>query len=413
MLIVPIRSDNAYVGISKQTSQGVPVAPTSFVRWLDGTKFEFDLKTEQVWEGDGTRRLSQIIKNMQAVKSTIVFNPRPIELGLFETACMGTGADAYVAPLANTQLSADTTVGASSITVASNVGLTGAGTIALMLTAGGANEEIATFNLPASGTGPYTLTVANSGSLKKSHNTSDGVLSVATHTITDQSDGNYYTIEFGLGSLNGAAGPTIRITDCKIEGIKRSSKAGMLLEYTVDFNGIATVSQNSPSTVTLEAHQPFLFTQGTWTLNGSTTGDALAVESFDIQQKNNLDLAIQTGQLTLAAIIFGNLDVSVTTEIVMQNSQLIALTYWGSTTGTTDAQAIGAGSLTVKFAQADGFHSVQYSVPTMHYDKVTEPTPKKDGKHYKVGIQSQGVSNQGQNTYILQTTVTNAQTVAY
>jgi hypothetical protein len=213
--------------------------------------------------------------------------------------------------------------------------------------------------------------------------------------------------------LNGAAGPTIRITDCKIESIKRSSKAGMLLEYTVDFNGIATVSQNSPSTVTLEAHQPFLFTQGTWTLNGATTGDALAVESFDIQQKNNLDLAIQTEQLTLAAIIFGNLDISVTTDIVMQNKNLIALTYWGGVSGTTDAQAIGAGSLTVKFAQADGFHSVQYNVPTMHYDKVTEPTPKKDGKHYKVGIQSQGVSNQGSNAYILQTTVTNSQTTAY
>jgi len=413
MPIVPIRADNAYVGIGKQSAQGTPVAPSTFVRWLDGTKFEFDLKVEEVWEGDGTRRLSQVIKNNQSVKSAIVFNPRPIELGLFETACMGAGSDAITVPTVSTQLSAGTSIGATTITVSSNTGLTGSGTIALMLTPGSASEEVAVFTVPATGSGPYTLTVANSGTLKNAHSSSDTVVSQATHVVTDQSDGSYYTIEYGLGSLNGAAGPTIRIADCKIESIKRSGKAGMLLEYTVDFHGIATTSQGSPLTVTLEAHQPFLYTQGVWTVNSSTTGDALAVESFDITQKNNLDVGIQTEQLTLAAIIFGNLSIAVTASLVMQNPQLIALTYWGSATGTTDSQTIGAGALNLKFTQADQYHSVQFFVPTMHYKKITEPTPKKDGKAYKIGLQSEGTSNQGANSYILQTTVTNSQTTAY
>src|SRR6185369_5209368 len=120
MPIVPIRADNAYVGIGKQSAQGTPVAPSTFVRWLDGTKFEFDLKVEEVWEGDGTRRLSQVIKNNQSVKSAIVFNPRPIELGLFETACMGAGSDAITVPTVSTQLSAGTSIGATTITVSSN-----------------------------------------------------------------------------------------------------------------------------------------------------------------------------------------------------------------------------------------------------------------------------------------------------
>lgn len=415
MPIVPIRADNAYVGIAKQTVQGTGVAPSSFVRWLDGTKFAFDMKVEQIWEGDGTRRLSQLIKNRQSVKSSIVFNPRPIELGLFEQAVMGSGSDSVTAATVSTTVSANTSIGASTITVAGNTGLTGSGTINLIVSPGTSNEEVALFTIPATGAGPYTLTVANSGTLKNAHSSSDAVQSVTTHTLTDQSDGNYYTIEFGLGSLNGAAGPTIRIIDCKIESIKRSSKAGTLLEYTVDFDGISSVSQGSPATVTLEAHSPFLFTQsnGGWTLNGATTGDALAVEMFDITQKNNLDLDIQTEQLTLAAIIFGNLDIQVTLDVVMQNSQLIALTYWGSTSGTTDVQAIGSGGLIVKFTQADGFHTVQYTVTTMHYDKLTEPEPKKDGKHYKLGISAQSVSNQGANTYLLQTVVTNAKTASY
>lgn len=413
MPIVPIRSDNAYVGISKQTTQGTPVAPTSFVRWLDGTKFEFDLKVEQVWEGDGTRRLSQLIKNQQSVKSTIVFNPRPIELGLFEQASMGSGSDAVTAPTTSTTLSSAASANATTFSLTANTGLTGSGTAVLMLTPGGTTEEVVTITTPVTGAGPYTATIANSGTLKNAHSSGDAVISAATHVITDQSDGNYFTIEFGLGSLNSGAGPTIRITDCKIESIKRSSKAGTLLEYTIEFNGIATVSQGSPATVSYESHSPFLYTQGVWTLNGSTTGDALAVESFDIMQKNNLDLAIQTEQLVLAAIIFGNLDVSVTAELVMQNSQLIALTYWGSTSGTIDSQTMGAGSLTLKFTQADGFHSVQYNTPTLHYDKLTEPTPKKDGKHYKIGIQSQSVSNQSANTFLCQTTVTNSKTTSY
>lgn len=413
MPIIPIRSDNAYVGIAKQSAQGSPVAPTNFVRWLDGTKFEYDLKNEEIWEGDGTRRLSQLVKSKQSVKGTVVFNPRPIEAGLFETAALGLGGDALTAATVNTTVSASTTAGATTITVAANTGLTGGGTITLNVSPGTTNEEVAVFNLPATGAGPYTLTVANSLTLKNAHTSTDGIQSTASHVITDQSDGNYYTLEFGLGSLSGQVGPTIRITDCKVEQLKRSSKAGMLLEYNVEFLGIAAVSQGSPSTVTLENHSPFLFTQGIWTLNGSTTGDALAVETFDITQKNNIDSAIQTEQLILSALIFGNLNMDVKIDVVFQTPSLIALTYWGGTSGTTDSQTIGAGSLNLKFTQPDNFHTLQYNVATLHYDKITQPEPKKDGKHYKMTVESKGVSNQSLNTYILQTTVTNARNTLY
>lgn len=410
MPIVPIRADNAYIGLSKQTTQGTPVAPSTFVRWLDGSKYEYDLKTEEVWEGDGTRRLSQIIKNKQSVKVTVNFNPRPIELGFFECAAMGIGSDAVSAPSVATTLAASATAGATSISLTSNVGLTGSGTATLILSAGTANEEVVVVTTPGTGAGPYAYTLANSAVLKKSHSNSDAASTSATHVLTDQSDGSYYTVEVGLGSLSGGAGPTLRVTDCKVSSIKRTSKAGMLLEYEVEFEGIATNAQVSPSTVTLEPHSPFLYVQGVWTLNGSTTGDALAVESFDIAQKNNCD-PIQTEQLTLAAIIYGNLDIDVKIDVIMQNSNLIALTYWGG--GTTDAQPIGAGSLTLKFSQPDGFHSVQYNVPTLHYTKLGMPAPKKDGKHFNLSLESKGVSSQATNTYILQSTVNNAQSTSY
>ena len=414
MAIVPIRSDNAYVGIAKQSGQGVPNAPTNFIRWLDGTKFEFELKTDTVWEGDGSRRLSQLYKKSQWVKGTLEFNPRPIEIGFFENAAMGINADNTVAPSASTTISASTIAGANAVTVASNTGLTGTGTLTMVLSPGTTNEEVATFSLPATGAGPYTLAL-NSGTLKNAHTSADGIRSYALHTITDQYDVPYYTLEFGLGTLNGGAGVTVRVTDCKVNTINRSSKAGELLVYKIEFIGISSVSQATPSTVVMENHAPFIFSQtnGGWTLNGSTTGDANAVTSFEIDQKNNLDTSIQTEQLTLGALIAGNVDMTVKADVIMQNHQLVDLAYWGAVGGTTDAQAIGVGNMTVVFKQPDNFHQITYTIATLHYDKITEPVPKKDGKHFSLGIQATSVSAQGANSYVLSVAVQNAQTTQY
>jgi hypothetical protein len=415
MAIIPIRSDNAYVGIGQQSAQGTPVAPSSFFRWLDKTKLEFDLKTEEVWEGDGTRRLSQLIKQHQMVKFNVSFNPRPIELGLIEAAALGSSSDTFTAATISTTVSAGVSSGANSIQVPINTGLTGAGTTTLVVGAGTNNEEVATFALPVTGAGPYTLTVASGGALKNAHSSSEVVRSYSLHVLSDQVDSPYYTLEIGLGSLNGGAGPTIRVTDCKLESLKREAKAGGILEFEAEFYGIASVAQGSPATVSYENHSVFLYSQsnGGWTLNGSQVGDAVAVESFNITQKNGLDTSIQAEQLTLAALIFGNIEVKANVDLIMQNAQLIALTYWGSTTGTSDAQTIGAGNLTVKFSQPDGFHTVQYTLPTLHYTQTKMPEPKKDGKHFKVNAEGTSVSNQSQNGYVIQVTIQNTKNVSY
>lgn len=415
MATLPIRNDSAYFGISKQSLQGTAVAPTSFIRWLDGSKIAWDPSTAEIWEGDGSRRLSQIIKTKQEVKLTTVLNPRPIELGLLEQAAMGAGSDSVTAATVATTLSSASLVGATSISVASNTGLTGSGTITLILEPGTATEEIAIFTTPPTGSGPYTLTVSNTyngGALKLAHSSSGVVRSVTTHTLTDQSDGSYYTIEVGIGTLNGGAGLTMRVRDCKVDSIKRSSKAGELLTYEVTWVGIAVSVQVSPATVTYENHQAFFYTQGVWTINGSTSGDALAIENFDIQQKNNVN-GPQTESIVLAALIFGKVQVDVSFNFVMQNAQLILLNTTGSTTGTADSQTVGSGSMNLVFTQADGFHTVQYNMLTLDYTKVPVPEPKNDGKYFSVAASATSTSNMGQNAYVLQTTVGNAQAATY
>lgn len=416
MVYVPVRSDNAYLGFGKQVSQGTAVAPTVFPRWLDGTSFEMDLKAEDLWEGDGTRRLAQVIKNHQKVKFKHVCTPRMNEMAMFEQAAMGSGSDTVTPATVNTTLSSSSSIGATSISVAANTGLTGSGTIALILSAGTVREEIALFTIPATGAGPYTVNVNagyNGGQLKLAHNSADTVQAFTLHTLTDQSDGSYYTIEIGLGSLFSGPGMTIRVRDCKCAVLKVTGKPGMEIQYESEWEGIACATQGSPATVTLEAHPVFLYQMGTWTVDGSSvSNDAVSVEAFTIERKNNLDV-VQTEKLIADASIFGNLNCDVSFDTVFTAGTRFFNTYFGGPTGTADAQPIFAGSFVVAFANPDNFEQVTYTVQTAHYTKVGGIEPKKDGKHFKQVIAATGVSNSGANTYVMQTAIQNSTTTAF
>jgi hypothetical protein len=417
-LIVPIRQDNGYIGFAKQTTSDVAVAPSTFPRWMDGSGLEIAVNTEEVQEGDGSRRPSIVIKNDQRAKVKLKAALRANELGFFEQAAMGSGSDAYTANTVGTTLSALTTVGATTISVAANAGLTGSGTIALVLEAGTATEEIAVFTIPPTGAGPYVLTVANAGTLKLAHASAGTVKSAATHVLTDQTDGDYFTCEIGLGNLYSGGGTAIRVRSCKVSSFKRSSEHGKLLIHEIELTGIVSVVQGTPATVTLEQHAPFLFTQSAWTLDGSTTVDATNLTKFEIAQNNNLDEDTQAEALTLSALLFGNLEVKLSYSVIFTVFSKLYATYFGSTAGTTDAQAIGLGSLIVTFTQPDTLQTVQYKILTLAYMKSTWPQLGQGGKHFTMDVEGTSIaaplSGSGvNNAYLLQTTLTNTQYGAY
>lgn len=417
-VITPMRGDNFYCGFAPETTPGTPVAPTYFPRWLNGTSIEIDMKTQRIKEGDGSRRNALIIKNGQKVKIKLVSLLRPIELGALEAGAQGLSSDTYTAPTTNTTLSSASSANATSISIASNAGLTGSGTAALVLEAGTATEEVATFTTPPTGTGPYTLTVANSGTLKQAHSNSGTVQGSAQHVMTDQTDGPYFTFECGFGNLYGGFGTALRVRSCKISSMKWSAKAGEAVKWEIEIVGIASTVQGTPATVTLEQHQVFLFTQTLWTIDGATTGDAPNLEEFEIERKNALDDTIQTEQLTLAALIYGDLEINAKYKLTWTSTSRIFLTYFGSNSGTTDAQSLGLGSLTVLFTQADGFHTLQYKILTLGYLKAQPPAPKEDGKHYIQEVEGTSVpvplnGSGPNNPYLLQTTLTNTKYGSY
>lgn len=417
MTFIPISANNSYFAFGKQTVQGTAVAPTYFPRFEDGSGIDINTKSEEIWEGDTSPFLSMVIKNGQMVKLKFLSYLRPVELGFFLQAMDGIGSDNWnsgTSPTASTTLHGATLVGATSIATHANTGLTGSGTIALVLDPGLSTEEEAVFTIPATGSAdPYTLTVANSGTLKYAHADAATVKSAAIHVFTRQYDGPYITSEVCLGQLHSQAGETLRVRDCKVNSVKVTGEKGKLWMHEFEIDGIATVVQGSPSTVTLENRQPFIFYNSVFTLDGSTSGDALGIDKVAIERKNNLDDGIQTTAVTPAAIIFGKSETKITLNLIMQNLNQFNKMYFGSTAGTTDSNVIAVGSFLVVLTQADSFHILQYNVTTVAYTLVKAPTPKTDGKHYEMSVESVGTSNMGLNASVLTTTLNNAQYAAY
>lgn len=418
-ILIPFRGSNFYMGFGEQSSPDTPVAPTVFPRWKNGTKVEIALNTEEVKEGDGSRRTTLLIKNGQKVKGKLVASLRPNERGYFTKWAMGVGSDTYTAPTVATTLSALTAIGATSITVAAQTGLTGSGTIALPLEAGTATEEIAVFNLPATGVGPYTLTVAstyNGGALRLAHANGGTVKSKATHVLIDQNEGNYVTVEAGFGNLFSAGGTAIRIKACKIDKYTVTGEHGKIIMDEIEFTGIVSTVQGSPATVTLEQHGPFIFYNGAYTVDSVSTAQAL--RKFSIEINNNIDDDTQGEGLNPTCLIFTDLDVKLKWSMILTAFSPIYKTYYGGTGGTTDSTQVGLGSFNALFTQPDTLNTLMYNVLTVGYTNTPWPEPKEDGKHWDIDYEGTSVvvppSGSGpNNAYKLQTTLTNTQFSSY
>jgi hypothetical protein len=418
-VLVPFRGNNYYLGFSEETTPGTPVAPSIFPRWKNGTKVLIDLATEEEEEGDGSRRTTLLIKNEQKVKITYVGSLRPNERGYFEKWAHGASSDSYTGPTVNTTMSALSNAGATSITVAGNTGLTGTGTIALAIGAGTNAEEIAVFNLPATGVGPYTLTVAssyNGGALRLAHSNTSTVKSVASHVLTDQSDGPYITAEAGFGNLYSAGGTAIRIRSCKISKFTTVGEKGKIIIDTIEMTGIVSTVQSSPATVTLEQHGPFIFYQGAYTVDGNSTAQAL--RKFSLERTNNLDEDTQGEGLNPTCLIFGKLDVKLKYSLILTSFSPLYKTFYGSSTGTTDSTQVGLGSFNALLTQPDTLNSLAYNILTLGYTNSPWPEPHEDGKHWDLDIEGTSVvvppgGSGPNNAYKLQTTLTNTQYGAY
>ncbi len=304
-------------------------------------------------------------------------------------------------------------------TLAANTGLTASATKALCLDAGLSTQEFITILTPGVGSGPYSYYMnsnTTSGAFAQTHTNGGNVQSTAQHAISDQAGNcNPYTIEFGFGTTSGKS-MVLRVRDCMPTMCKRSGSKGGLWIYDTDWVGTATTLQASPSSVTLEIGNPFLYTQiqGGVTLDVST-GETAYLENLDISTNNNVEL-IQTELLTPDAPLADAIRTDLSWTSVWQTSQSqnrMANVLMGGINGTSDAQTILNNPITVVLAQPDKFNQITYSIPNINNVKYTMPALKAKGGHFAQQVDCSATNAQGANTNIMTVTVLNTQNSAY
>ena len=306
-----ISSRLAYFGFIPQVTFNTPLAPTSFIRWLDGSMLEPELKTEEIFEGDGGRDASLVFKSGQSWKGKLVCYPRPIEMGHILKMIFGLTSDAI------------------------------------------------------SGAGPYT------------------------HTFTGKDSPGYYTIEFGQSDTAlAAAGKAAiyRVQDCIATSFEIEGESNKPLKLTVDFMGRKAVRQSTVATVTLEAGEPFKYTNGLFKLDdgtgGAATDQSADIAKFKLNFSNNVDGDIYTNEIAPKDFIWTQRKITSEYELVFDSDKKFRQTFFGGMSGTTDSALLGYGEIDFKFWQGGDTgdaDTLQLLVPKIAYQG--KPiTPKLDGK---------------------------------
>lgn len=400
MAITVTRENLYYIGWAKQSGLGSPTAPTQFWRWQDGTEANPEMKMNEEMEGDTGPHINLVYKGSQYWKITVKERIRPITAGCALQAIMGTGSDAYTAPVTTSTLSAGVAAGATTFSVAASLG--SAGTLYMGFTPGYSSTtyEVQNVNLASrSGVGPYTYTLAASATFQNAHTNGDTVATAATHVFTRQlTTYDYYTIEVAFSQAG--FGKALRIQDCVCVEVKITGQAGKALDLEHTWYGTFATEEAALLTPSFEGTNivgspgsPLVYYQGAgWTLDGATTGNALTVTQFNFDLKNSTAAEDGLNELLNPAFFLpSNFTCKGSVEVQFQNYNQYLNTYYGSSSagaGSVDSYLTGFGAFQVQFngdgptvgANAPDF--LKLVLPNLAYTGAPLK-PKLDGKVLK------------------------------
>ncbi|HET8905955.1 MAG TPA: hypothetical protein VFN11_03220 [Ktedonobacterales bacterium] len=380
------RENAVYVGMGKQSAWGTGVAPTWFNLWLDGSDAnpERSVKSERGGDSSPFELLSWTASQHQMIK--IVEYAFPQLAGYALQALLCTGSDSLGAATANTTLSSSITKGASSLSVAASIGTVGTLAVAVSAAYGNAAYEVVTVDLTTkAGVGPFTYTLASSGTFKNAHTNGDTVVSAATHTLTRKASSyDPYSIEIawntdGVGSLQ----RVYRYVDAVCTDVKISHATGNLLQIEHTWYAANVIKQAALTSTVYEQSKPFRFDQasGAWKILSATTGNAATFKRFDVSLKNSTSPDdCQTEGITPNYFIPGNIDVTGSFDVLFNSWQEYEACYFGANTGAgaTDSATIGYESLASTWT-ADGVNSLALSLPNIYYT-AAKLSPKRSAK---------------------------------
>lgn len=181
-----------------------------------------------------------------------------------------------------------------------------------------------------------------------------------THTITPADTIPWYTIETGEDKGNNTL--IERIKDCKINSVTISGEAGKPVLVSVDFLGIEATKETTASSDTYEADDPFVFYQGTFTVDSGATTN---ITKFDITINNNVG-DIQTDEVHRNDMVALSREITAEFTLKFTDANLYADIFYGG--GTSVADALHEGDLTVDLSYTStAERQFKIEIPKLYY----------------------------------------------
>lgn len=393
--LAAIRDNLFYIGGGKQAAWGTPVAPTWFHRWLDGSGPTDGVQNNGEREGDTSPYLSLVYKSGQYWPFKIVEYARPQIAGYALQSLLGSGSDTYTAPAKTGTLAGAVAAGATSFTTTTDLG--NLGTLGLNVDPGysSASYEAVTVDCTSkTGSGTFTYSLVAGTAFKQAHNAAAVINTASSHVLAATPyTFDPYSYELGYGAAAAPISGALRLVDAVCVGLTISGQKGQPIRFESDWFAASAKELTALQSPTYEgtnvvgaAGGPLVWHQGNiWNINGSTSGNAVAVESFQMQMKRSTAWDdLKTELLTPSYFLPGNIDISGQFSVTFLSWAQYSDMYFANTTFTNnavDSYLVGYESLLLKWT-SDAVNSFQINLPRINYTGGSL-SPKLDGKPLK------------------------------
>ena len=182
------------------------------------------------------------------------------------------------------------------------------------------------------------------------------------HTITKANTIPYLTFERKLDSVE-------RFIGAKINQIVISGTSGQPITLDVSFMASDAAIQTASATATYETNEPFMFYDGTYTLD---SGAITTISAFTITINNNLE-TIFTTSYKPNNFMEGAFDIEVAMTLKFEASEtMYAAVLYGAGTALTDALDTGNFTVNLDYGTGATERKLQFAIPNLTHRSITK-----------------------------------------
>lgn len=182
-----------------------------------------------------------------------------------------------------------------------------------------------------------------------------------THTITPHASTiPWVTVERYVQGLSLVE----RVTDCRIQQIEVSGESGKPVTLAVQLRGIEGSIEASPGTATYETSMPFVFFNGTYTVDGSETA---LIRDFRITLANELGEDIFTTAVTRADIPLLARRITGQFTLLFDDAAHYKNVFYGGGTSVSETLKEGSLDIDLNYTEDSANRQFKISIPEIYH----------------------------------------------